>query len=49
MIKKSKGVSCSMDKPDDLFSAKEPNDESYHNNKSIEDWMNSEKSEIKRK
>ena len=34
-----------MDKSDDLFSAEEPNDESYHDNP-IEDQMNLAKIEI---
>ena len=37
--KLSKGMTCSMDRSDDLFSAEEPNDESYHEN-SIGDQMN---------
>ena len=46
-IKLSKGVTCSMDKSDDLFSAEEPNDESYHDN-TIEDRMNLDKSLIRK-
>jgi hypothetical protein len=51
MIKKSKlskGMTCSMDKLEDHFSAEEPNDESYHN-KEFEDQMNLDKSEIRKK
>jgi hypothetical protein len=43
--KLSKGVTCSMDKLDDLFSAEEPNDEFFHDNR-IEDRINLDKSEI---
>ena len=46
--KLSKGVTCSMDKSDDLLSAEEPNDEFYHDN-TIEDRMNLDKSEIDKK
>jgi hypothetical protein len=48
MIKKPKlsnGMTCSMDKYDDLLSAEEPNDEFYHDNTS-EDGMNLDKTEI---
>ena len=46
--KLSKGVTCSMDKSNDLLSAEESNDEFYHDN-TIEDQMNLDKSEIDKK
>ena len=46
--KLSTGVTCSMDKSDDLLSAEEPNDEFYHDN-TIEDRMNLDKSERDKK
>ena len=47
-LKLSKGVTCSMDKLNDLLSAEEPNDEFYHDN-TIEEQMNLDKSEIDNK
>ena len=45
--KLSKGVTCSIDKSDDLFSAEEPNDESYHDN-TMKAKMNLEKTELRK-